>query len=68
MTALELAQYIGREGWLTVQGTRLAFGVRVTDVRTRFGMIDFLVRPIAGVGEAWHDSQNVTLVPTYEVA
>jgi hypothetical protein len=35
--------------------------VKVTDVRVRFGQIDYYVTPILGEGEAWHDSQNVTL-------
>ena len=61
MTASEMAQFLGRSGYLTVAGTRLRFRVRVTDVRVRFGQIDYFVTPILGEGEAWHDSQNVTL-------
>lgn len=61
VTAQEMAKYLGKSGTLTVAGSRLAFRVKVTDVRVRFGQIDYQVTPVAGVGEAWHDSQNVTL-------
>ena len=61
VTAQEMAKYLGKVGTLTVAGSRLAFRVKVTDVRVRFGQIDYQVTPLAGVGEAWHDSQNVTL-------
>jgi hypothetical protein len=61
VTASEMARFLGRTGTLVVSGTRLGFRVKVTDVRVRFGQIDYYVTPLAGVGEAWHDSQNVTL-------
>jgi hypothetical protein len=61
VTASEMAQFLGRSGYLTVAGTRLRFRVKVTDVRVRFGQIDYCVTPLAGDGETWHDSQNVTL-------
>ena len=61
MTASEMARYLGRTGTLTVSGTRLQFRIKVTDVRARFGQIDYFVTPEAGNGEQWHDSQNITL-------
>jgi hypothetical protein len=61
VTASEMAQFLGRSGYLTVAGTRLRFRVKVTDVRVRFGQIDYFVTPEAGNGEQWHDSQNITL-------
>jgi hypothetical protein len=56
-----MARFLGKTGTLCVSGTRLGFRVKVTDVRVRFGQIDYCVTPLAGIGEAWHDSQNVTL-------
>jgi hypothetical protein len=51
VTASEMAQFLGRSGYLTVAGTRLRFRVKVTDVRVRFGQIDYYVTPLAGDGE-----------------
>jgi hypothetical protein len=33
----------------------------VLDVRERFGGIDYLLRAVAGEGEAWHGEAVVTL-------
>lgn len=61
MKASELVRFIGRTGWLRVAGSPLRFRVEVLDVRERFGGIDYLLRAVAGEGEAWHGEAVVTL-------
>ena len=61
MKASELVKFIGRTGWLRVAGSPLRFRVEVLDVRERFGGIDYLLRAVAGEGEAWHGDAVVTL-------
>jgi hypothetical protein len=59
MTAQEMTALIGKNGVLSVSGTRLVFEVRILDVRQRFGSLDYLVAPLAGGGETWHAASHV---------
>ena len=54
MSAAKMMALVGRRGSLRVAGSALRFDVEVIDVRQRFGSLDYLVRPVAGSGEAWH--------------
>lgn len=60
-SAQELAQDIGKTATLRVQGTTLKFQVTIMDARKRYGNLDYKVRPVAGEGEAWHQSTAVIL-------
>lgn len=55
-TAQELSANIGKTATLKVAGTSLAFEVTVMDARKRYGNLDYKVKPVAGGGEAWHQS------------
>jgi hypothetical protein len=61
-SAEELRENIGKTGMLTVSGTALKFSVLILDARSRYGHLDYKVRPIAGDGEQWHQSDSVTNV------
>ena len=61
MTAAAMMALVGRRGSLRVAGSALRFDVEVLDVRQRFGGLDYLVRPVAGSGDAWHASDLVRL-------
>ena len=58
-SAQELAQDIGKTATLKVAGTSLTFQVTIMDARKRYGNLDYKVRPIAGDGEAWHQSTAI---------
>lgn len=60
-SAQELAQNIGKTATLRVAGTSLAFQVTIMDARKRYGNLDYKVRPVAGDGEAWHQSTAIVL-------
>lgn len=60
-SAQELAQDIGKTAILRVAGTSLAFQVTIMDARKRYGNLDYKVRPVAGDGEAWHQSTAIIL-------
>lgn len=59
MATVELAKYIGRKGWLRIEGFNMA--VEVKDVRHVWGRIDVLVSPVAGSGDNWVSLERVTL-------
>jgi hypothetical protein len=61
MTAKEMQAIINRVGTIDVKGMRVS--VMVTDVRIRFGRVDYLVTPGAGSGETWLSEDSVTLLP-----
>lgn len=52
-------QYRGKFARVTLEG--LEFGVKITDVRKRYGHVDLLVTPRSGEGERWIQSDRVTL-------
>lgn len=52
MTAAKLARYIGRTAHLPVKHD-CEMKVRIVDARTRFGIVDVLVEPVAGTGAMW---------------
>jgi len=55
-TAQELSANIGKTATLNVAGTPLSFSVVILDARKRYGNLDYKVKPVAGEGEAWHQS------------
>ena len=50
-TAKELATYIDQDAWLNIEDLRVH--VRIMDVRSSFGNVQFLVHPIGGLGQQW---------------
>jgi hypothetical protein len=55
-TAQELAQNIGKRVLFNPAGTSLWFECEVLDCRSRYGNLDYKIRPITGEGEAWHEA------------
>lgn len=65
-SAAEMGRMIGRRGLAALSASGGAEGVlrvavTVRDVRERFGKLDLLVTPVAGVGEAWVSEGKVEL-------
>jgi hypothetical protein len=60
-TAQELGQNIGKHATLTLPSSPLRFRVEIIDARKRYGNTDYKVRPVAGIGETWHQSHLVIL-------
>ena len=60
-TAQELAQNIGKRGQLRVAGTALTFEVQILDARSRYGNLDYKVKPMSGEGEAWHEATGISI-------
>jgi hypothetical protein len=60
-TAQELAQNIGKTGTLRVSGTQLTFSVQILDARSRYGNLDYKVKPMSGEGEAWHEATGILI-------
>lgn len=54
LTVSQLAGTIGRTG--TIRANDLVVTVRVDDVRTNFGRVEYSVTPIAGDGHIWIDA------------
>lgn len=61
-SAQELKQNIGKHATLTVSGSPLKFAVLILDCRSRYGHLDYRVRPLAGDGETWHADSNVAVL------
>lgn len=53
MSIRESAVLIGKGALYTPTDSGLRFAVRIEDVRSSYGRIDYLVRPEIGTGEAW---------------
>ena len=66
-SAEELKENIGRHGLLSVSGTALKFVVTIIDARSRYGHLDYKVRPIAGDGETWHASTAVKVLEIVDI-
>ena len=60
-TAQELALNIGKTATLRVSGTQLTFAVQILDARSRYGNLDYKVKPMSGEGEAWHEATGVSI-------
>jgi len=41
------------------QKSSMAMRVRIVDVRRRYGTLDFMVTPVAGVGRKWVEARRV---------
>jgi hypothetical protein len=50
----------GEVGVLSMEG--LDVGVKIADVRVRFGHIDYLVKPLNGKGEVWVERHRVKVM------
>ena len=55
-TAQELAQNIGKTVLFNPSGTSLWFECEVLDSRSRYGNLDYKIKPLSGEGEAWHEA------------
>lgn len=64
MTAAEMSRYIGRKGTIRGAGD-LKFEIEVVDVKQRWGIVRFEVRPIAGFGRAWVEQVEFPPTPKY---
>jgi len=58
-TAQELAQNIGKTALLKIAGSSLWFECEITDARSRYGNLDYKVKPVTGEGEAWHQADGM---------
>lgn len=56
---LDLNEYRGRNGTITIDG--LTVGVEIKDARVRFGHLDLLVTPKDGGGQKWIESRRVEI-------
>ena len=59
MSVAELAKVIGQTGSLSVEG--LLVPVKVRDVRTHWGRVDYCVEPVGGDGIQWVSANRVRL-------
>jgi hypothetical protein len=60
MTGAEAARVLGAEASLAVSA-RLRVDVRITDAKTSYGSVRYLVTPLAGWGAEWVDASRVVL-------
>jgi hypothetical protein len=60
VNAAEASRLLGAEASLTVSA-RLRVDVRITDAKTSYGSVRYLVTPLAGWGAEWVDSSRVVL-------
>lgn len=51
MTTVEMAQYVGKKGFLPIGGLKV--DIEILDVNEQWGRLRFLVRPLAGEGQVW---------------
>jgi hypothetical protein len=59
VSVAELAKVIGQTGALSVEG--LLIPVKVRDVRTHWGRVDYWVEPVGGDGLKWVSADRVRL-------
>lgn len=59
MNIRELAANIGKEGSYNVNGLKIR--VKITDVKTAYGNIDYQIEPVTGQGSIWVRSSSVKL-------
>lgn len=52
-------QYRGRLAKVTLEGMEV--GIKISEVRSRYGHVDLLVTPRQGSGERWIQADRVTL-------
>lgn len=64
MTAKELAQYIGKKGWITLGALRIY--VKIEDVRAVYGKIQYQVRPVDEISEGTVWVESVKISPSEE--
>lgn len=61
MTAQEMAKVLGSTGMIAMPNG-LAVKVTVTDVKSAYGSVRYLVQPVAGFGQAWVNEASLRLV------
>lgn len=54
-----MASEIGTHGLLQLDGLQVL--VEIVDMRSRFGQVDALVRPVGGQGEKWVEARRITI-------
>ena len=59
-TANEMKQAIGKQGSLRT-ADKITVDIRILDVKQSYGVVRFLVRPIAGEGMAWVMAERVII-------
>ena len=57
ISAMKPESLKGEIGTLTLES--LEVGVKIADVRVRFGHLDLLVKPLNGIGEQWVERHRV---------
>lgn len=57
MSIKEMAENIGREGAITMDGVRVY--VRILDVKQAYGNLRYLITPLEGIGQTWVDARRV---------
>ena len=57
MSANEMAKMVGKVAQIDVGG--MTFLVKILDVRTRWGKVDYLVTPKSGHGQTWKSADSV---------
>lgn len=59
MTTAQMSVYIGKKGTMPVgPASELQVEVWVTDVKERWGVVRYQVRPVAGWGRLWVEKVN----------
>jgi hypothetical protein len=57
MSAKELMEKVGTIAVISMEKIRIE--VRITDARYNFGRTEYLVKPLAGAGEQWINSDRL---------
>lgn len=60
MSAAEMVKMIGRTGTIWARG-EMSVAVRIVDAKTAYSRVRYLVEPIAGSGNAWVDTDTISL-------
>lgn len=63
LTVKDAHALIGKHGSLRIIACDLHVNVRIEDIRTTFGRVDYCVTPDSGSGSAWVTADRVTLAP-----
>jgi hypothetical protein len=60
MSVAEMAQVIGKVADLRIESFQIK--IRILDVKVSYGNTRYLVKPVAGSGEAWVDESRVSKI------
>jgi hypothetical protein len=65
MSIASIAKSIGKNGTYQIRsasGESLHVNVRIIDVRSAFGRIDYRIEPIQGTGQVWVSADSISNV------